>query len=323
MKIWYDACTGKHVRYGVALAKHLRNRGHEIILTTRKHPDTIKLANKLGEKPIIAGKYNPETLVTRLEESAKRILELLKLFKDDLPNVAIAHQSVELCRIAFGLKTPIILTADTPYAEAVNRLTIPLADTLIFSKAIPTHVFQKYGAQKIKQFNGVDEVAWIQNFQPSKEHKFAKQLIVVRQLETRASYVNSKSDVTEKIAAKLRKLGNVLFIPRFETKEQRDFMDTAELVAHADLFVGAGGTIAREAALQGTPAIVLSELGQTYVNEYLADAGFPLFITPTSKVLPVAKKHVGKKWDVKKKLANLENPVKVIENILAKGQLQV
>jgi hypothetical protein len=32
--------------------------------------------------------------------------------------------------------------------------------------------------------------------------------------------------------------------------------------------------------------------------------------------LPLAKKHLGKKWDVKEKLAKLENPVNVLEKLI-------
>ena len=116
MRIWYDACTGKHTRYGAAIGKRLRESGHEFIFTTREHPDTIPLAKILGEKPIVVGKYDPSTLTSRLEESAERIIEFAKLFENNPPDIAIAHQSVELCRTAFGLGIPIILTADTPHA---------------------------------------------------------------------------------------------------------------------------------------------------------------------------------------------------------------
>ena len=62
MKIWYDACTGKHMRYGAAIAKRLRKSGHEVIFTTREHPDTLALARILGENPIVVGKYSPQSL---------------------------------------------------------------------------------------------------------------------------------------------------------------------------------------------------------------------------------------------------------------------
>ena len=106
MRIWYDACTGKHMRYGAAIAKRLRKSGHEVIFTTREHPDTLALAHILGETPIVVGKYSPATLFSRLEESAARIIKFSKLFRDNPPEIAIAHQSVELCRTAFGLLLP-------------------------------------------------------------------------------------------------------------------------------------------------------------------------------------------------------------------------
>ena len=49
MKIWYDACTGKQVRYGIAILNRLRALGHKVMLTTRDHKDTLPLAELLKE----------------------------------------------------------------------------------------------------------------------------------------------------------------------------------------------------------------------------------------------------------------------------------
>ncbi len=168
MKVWYDACTGKHTRYGTAIGKRFRKSGYEFIFTTREHPDTVALAKILGEKPTVVGKYNPSTLTSRLKESAERVIEFSKLFKDDRPDIAIAHQSVELCRTAFGLGIPIILTADTPHALATNRLTIPFAHTVVVSEALPKSFTRAYCAKNVVSFKGVDEVAWIKDFKPTK-----------------------------------------------------------------------------------------------------------------------------------------------------------
>jgi predicted glycosyltransferase len=141
-------------------------------------------------------------------------------------------------------------------------------------------------------------------------------------METAAAYALEKTDVTSKIARQLTSLGNVLFLPRYDKTEKegftvpKEFVDSASLVSNADLVVSVGGTIAREAALQGVPSIVISEFGLTYVNKYLSDREFPLFITSASKVFTMAKAYLGKKWDVKEKLARLENPVDVIEKII-------
>ena len=321
MKIWYDACTGKHMRYGTAIGKRLRESGHEFIFTTREHPDTIPLAKILGEKPIVVGKYNPSTLTSRLEESAERIIKFSKLFKDNPPDIAIAHQSVELCTTAFGLGIPIILTADTPYAFAVNRLTIPFAHTVVVSEALPKSFTRAYCAQKVVSFKGVDEVAWIKDFKSTKIAGLKKPLIVVRQIESKAVYAQGKKDLAKSIAEKLGEIGNVHLIQRYNEKGAAfgvtdEFVDSANLVANADLVVSYGGTIAREAALQGVPSIAISDMAKTYVNRYLAQKDFPLYITTERGVLGYAKKYLGKRFDVQGKLAELENPVDVIEKIV-------
>jgi predicted glycosyltransferase len=320
VRIWYDACTGKHVRYGAAIAKRLRRSGHEVVFTTREHPDTLALARVLGEEPIVVGKYSPASLYSRLEESANRIIQFSKMFRNNPPDVAISHQSVELCRTAFGLGIPIVLTADTPYAKAVNKLTIPFAAVLVVSEALPQRFLAKYCPDSIVRFKGVDEVAWIKDLKPPRNSELKKPLIVVREFETKAAYALGKSDLAVEIAEKLKVLGNVLLLKRYSDTGKREFVDSARVVANADLVVSAGGTIAREAALQGVPSIVVSEVGRTYVNTYLARKGFPIFITDARKLQSYAKRYIGKKIDVSARLAQLDNPVDIIEK--AAMQLQ-
>ena len=57
-------------------------------------------------------------------------------------------------------------------------------------------------------------------------------------------------------------------------------------------------------------------MAKTYVNTYLTKKGFPLFATTERGVLAYAKKFLGKKFDVQRKLAELENPVDVIEKVV-------
>jgi predicted glycosyltransferase len=308
------------VRYGAAIAKRLRRSGHEVVFTTREHPDTLALARVLGEEPIVVGKYSPASLYSRLEESANRIIQFSKMFRNNPPDVAISHQSVELCRTAFGLGIPIVLTADTPYAKAVNKLTIPFAAVLVVSEALPQRFLAKYCPDSIVRFKGVDEVAWIKDLKPPRNSELKKPLIVVREFETKAAYALGKSDLAVEIAEKLKVLGNVLLLKRYSDTGKREFVDSARVVANADLVVSAGGTIAREAALQGVPSIVVSEVGRTYVNTYLARKGFPIFITDARKLQSYAKRYIGKKIDVSARLAQLDNPVDIIEK--AAMQLQ-
>jgi hypothetical protein len=324
MRVWYDACTGKHIQYGTAIAKRLRQNGYEVTLTTRKHPDTLPLAEVLNEKFIVVGRYSPESLIARLEEGARRQLKFCRLFEKKAPRVAISHGSVDQCRVAFGLGLPVISTIDAPHADAVNRLTLPLSNYIVVSKAIPTKVLQSYiSTDKIVSFEGVDEVAWIKGFKTRVHYDFGKPLIVVRQLEEKAVYARKIIDLAL-LAKKLSRLGKVVFLSRYQRKSvtnlivPKGFVDSASLVAEADLFVGVGGTITREAALQGTPAIIVDVFRNQYVNEFLASKGFPIFRVRPSEVMKVAKESLSRKCDVKHLLDKLDNPVDIIASIVEK-----
>ena len=160
-------------------------------------------------------------------------------------------------------------------------------------------------------------------FKPSKIYGVKRPLIVVRQIEARAVYAQGKPDLAGVIAKQLSVLGNVHFIQRYNEEGKTfgvkaGFEDSANLVANSDLVVSYGGTIAREAALLGVPSIAISDMAKTYVNQYVAKKGFPLFITTEQGVLGYAKKFLGKRFDVQSKLAELENPVDVIEKVVEK-----
>ena len=292
-----------------------------MILTTREHPDTLSVMNTLGERFEIVGKYDPTSLSTRFRASIERELRFYEMFKNDNPHVAISHGSVELCRTAFGLGVQNICTGDTTYTKA-NWLIVPLADTLLISKAIPKRIYQRFGAKNIVQFDGVDEVAWVRSSDQEENRRFEHPLIIVRQSEFRASYMKGK-DVMINIAKKLTSLGNVLFLPRYKKEKieglivQEGFVDSLSLVREADLVIGVGGTITREAALQGTPSIVVPILGWTHVNNFVSKKGFPLFKVKPPDILKYAKKYLGRRTDVSEMLVKLENPVDVITTLIS------
>jgi predicted glycosyltransferase len=203
----------------------------------------------------------------------------------------------------------------------VNRLTIPFAHTVIVSEALPKSFTGTYCAQRVVPFKGVDEVAWIKGFKPATMPEVKKPLIVLRQIETKAAYAKGKQDNHKTVAEKLAELGNVHIVGRYNEGEQEFgektvFEDTASLVANADLVVSYGGTISREAALQGVPSIAILDMAKTPVNTYLAKRDFPLFITTEDKLLGLAKKYLGKRFDVTIKLAELENPVDLIAKVV-------
>ena len=309
------------MRYGAALARALEKNDHEIVFTTRKHPDTLPVAEFSKQQYVAVGRYNPKTSLTRVKSGALRQLKLCELFKDNPPIVAISHGSPDLCRVAFGLKIPIITTVDTPYAEEVHRLTIPYSKYIVASEAIPRKTLQKYNIDgKLVSFKGVDEIAWIKDAQPKIKYDFGKPLIVVREIEAKATYSKEKLDLLP-LAKQLTKLGKVVYLARYQRRRIEgiivpQYIDSVSLVSQADLFVGVGGTITREAALQGTPSIIIKVFSDQYVNDFLIKKGFPIFKTKTKNAFKLAKKIVGRRCDVERLLWDLENPVGTISDVI-------
>ena len=324
MKIWYDSCTGKHVRYANAIAKRLKHK-HEMILTARKHPDIIPLIEMLGiaDEFKVIGEYLPYSLYDRLYGGLVRSAHLASMIKYDNPDLLICHQSVDACRTAFGLEIPIICTADSPQAVAVNKLTVPLTDKMIISKAIPSSLYYDYGAKSITTFNGVDEVAWIND--PASDVKFAKPLIVIRQAELKASYLSGTihgpltNDIMSDVASECKKFGGTLLFLSRGYEESHNFIDSLSLAESADVFVGIGGTMSREFALKGVPTIVINQITEKtkvreYVNEYLSEKDFPLFFANDVKdAIELVEEHIGKRRDVSSLVRKITNPVDIIE----------
>ena len=337
MRVWLDACTGKHVRYATAIARELRARGHDVVLTTREHPDTVALAEALGEDFLVVGRYHPGDRAGKLLESARRTSLLARLFSDEAvrPDVAICHQSVELCRVAFGLGVPIVCTSDSPHAVAVGRLTVPLVDVLVLSSALPAEPYLAMGAKRVERFDGVDEVAWARRPELGTGAGVRELLegldgpvIVVREEEHGAAYARGRGLMWE-IALALRDLGSVVFLPRYGRPPHlpdgiivpEGFVDGFSLVGEADLVLGVGGTLCREAALQGTPTIIIPYLGsRMHVNAFLAEKGFPIHeLEPEPEaVLRRASELIGRRRDVSGLLARLEDPIGLIAG-LAEG----
>src|ERR687888_29945 len=143
MKIWFDILTPKQVMFFKPAVDLLQRSGHQLLCTGRGH----------GE----AGKYE------KLRENANRIFELAYIIKEFEPNIAITFSSPEGARVAFGLGIRHIGFNDSPHAEAVAKLTIPLMNHLFCPWVIPYSAWINFGISKnnITRYRALDPVAWI------------------------------------------------------------------------------------------------------------------------------------------------------------------
>ena len=90
---------------------------------------------------------------TKLEASIDRIEKIFKKIKTFSPDIVISFCSPEAARISFGLGIKHIAFCDSPHADAVMRLTLPLIQKLLILTLFQKMNFLDMGLIKKILFN--------------------------------------------------------------------------------------------------------------------------------------------------------------------------
>jgi len=300
VKILIDTLTPKQCMLFSKVSERLRRMGHQVILTTREYREVTQLLRMKGIEAVVVGKHGGGKLPDKLEASVKRTLLLTSRMKKEKPDVAISFSSPETARVAFGLGIPHVCVNDSPHAEAVAKLTIPLSDRLLTPKVIPKRAWMRFGieAKKIIQYNALDPWAWLKDFQPNQNVLTqlgldkSRRIMTFRTEETFAAYLLGKAARTPIIIPIIKKLverfsdSQAVVVPRYEAQAGalkrilgrrvvvcESVIDAASLLSFTSVFVGAGGTMTTEAALLGVPTISCYPAKPPLVHKHLIEQG--------------------------------------------------
>jgi predicted glycosyltransferase len=271
----------------------LHNSGHEVLSTSRKYREAVELARIKKLDLTFVGSHGGADRYNKLREGARRTYELAKVVKQFGPDVAVTFSSPEGSRVAFGLGIRHIGFNDSPHAEAVAKLTIPLTSKLYCPWVIPRYAWSGYGIAKknIVHYRALDPAAWLKhhNDDDIQEVKQERKMILLRLEESKASYIADKKINTikmiDRFVDELWQSANIVVLCRYKdqiadiesrygNKVQvlRNVVEGTNLIKSTQLFVGAGGTMTAEAALLGKPTISIAPI-QFYVEKYLIRSG--------------------------------------------------
>ncbi|KFM17941.1 Lipid-A-disaccharide synthase related glycosyltransferase protein [Marine Group I thaumarchaeote SCGC AAA799-P11] len=162
MKIWIDILTPKQLLFSEPIIEKLGKK-HEILCTSREYGEVKKLAKIRRINLIFIGKHGGKNKTSKLEASIDRMNKITKKIKQFSPDLTISFASPEAARISFGLGVKHIAFCDSPHADAVMRLTIPLIQKLLIPKIISKKEFTKYGieSKNIISYNSIDAAVTI------------------------------------------------------------------------------------------------------------------------------------------------------------------
>jgi uncharacterized protein len=317
MRLWIDLANSPHVPFFKALAKRFTSLGHEIETTAREFAETVSLAREAGFQPHIIGVHGGRAVSAKAGTFMSRAWTLGGWARPRKFDLAISHNSYSqiLAARALGIKTVTLM--DYEYQPA-NHLAFRLTSRIIVPTSFPTKRLRRYGAsvEKVRRYHGTKEDVYLADFQP--DPLFAAQLcelganadnvlVLMRPPAHDALYHRFQNELFDEALEMLLTNQNVqvILLPRneaqrslYERKASQHLivpavpLDGANLIAVSDLVISAGGTINREAAALGVPAVSLYAGKWAAVDEELVKEGRLRHISNATELrsLPIAKK---------------------------------
>ena len=315
---WIDVLTPKQAMFTSKLAPKLESSGFDVEITTRKYREAEELAKRLGLNARPVGRHGGGSLRGKLEASIERMMLLTKLASELRPDVLVSFASVEAARVAYGLGIPQLILCDSPHAEAVVRLTVPLAQKLLTPWVIPKDAWTCYGIseERIIHYRALDPWVWLKDLKDGSEKILEElgldsslPLVVCRVAESRAAYLLGDAPEVGVAPRILRLLStleedfNLVVVPRYESQisELRrlvgsrgvvlDYViDGPRLLKNCSVFIGSGGTMNTEAALLGVPTLTYFPHKPYIIQRFLMDWGLVYGASKPEKLVEMVRR---------------------------------
>ena len=340
MKIWIDILTPKQLLFSEPIIEKLGQK-HDILCTSRQYNEVTKLAKIRHFDLIFVGKHGGGDKKSKLKASIERIEKLSKKIKKFEPDVVISFGSPEAARISFGLGIKHVMFCDSPHANAVMRLTLPLIQKLLIPYVIPKKEFSKFGINEkdIVQYKAIDAVVTMQRkinqniISPFKNNN--KKNILIRVEEEEAAYTSKSSKIIPiiKKIANDYKDENIIVLGRYtqqiinlqkimgkKIKVIKMSFDGKYLLNDTDVFIGSGGTMTAESALMGIPTISYNAV-PNIIENFLVKKSLVKRETNPKKVSNEIKRIFARKNDqnqkrAKKVVKQMEDPIEKLIKII-------
>src|SRR5258706_1513869 len=317
MRIWIDLANSPHVPFFRALIPEFVARGHQVEITARDFAQTVELAMIAGLTPHVIGGHGGASITGKAGNLIGRASGLRKWGRDRGFDLAVSHNSYAHIAAAAALGIKSVTLMDYEHQPA-NHLAFRLASRVVVPRAFPAAELKKYGAstRKVKRYEGTKEDVYLADF--ASDPEFAETLlqlgiasddvlVVARPPAREALYHRFENELFDELLENLstRAQVKIVLLPRSEGQRAdyearklanlimpRKALDGANLIAAADLVVSAGGTMNREAAPLGIPAVSIYAGKWAAIDQELVDEGRLQRISAREEIdaLRVAKK---------------------------------
>lgn len=277
MKVWIDLANSPHALVFEPVAASLEQRGAQILVTVRDHAQTLDLARERWPGAKVIGGPSPGGRLAKAAGIGARVRTLRSWARRERPDVCLSHNSYAQLAAARSLSIPAVTAMDYEHQPA-NHLAFRCARRVLAPAALPVATLRRQGASKAKlvRYPGLKEQLYLSRFEPDPSVARSlgvgpdRTLVVARTAPAGAAYHGGENPLlaeTLKLLAAQPEVTSVVLARHPEQAHAtralglpdvivpEETIDALSLVSTADLFIGAGGTMTREAALLGVPTV--------------------------------------------------------------------
>jgi hypothetical protein len=314
VRVWIDLANSPHPLLFAPIARRLENDGHEVHVTVRDNAQTLQLTRERWPDAELIGGPAPPGRPAKARAIAARVRAMMRWARERGVDVALSHNSYAQVVAARALRLPVVTAMDYEHQPA-NHLAFRLADRILLPSALPPELVRRQGAtpRKVVVYPGLKEELYLGDFEPDPGVVEAAgvppgggPLVVTRTPPAGASYHRMENDpYYEGLRAICGDGARCVILPRHP--EQRDQLvrldlpgaviparaiDSRSLMYVADLVIGAGGTMTREAALLGVPTASVYAGGLPAVERALESDGRLRRVSSPADLAPVTRRAI-------------------------------
>jgi uncharacterized protein len=277
VRAWIDVSNSPQVPFFRPLIALLRERGHDVSVTTREYAQTTELLSLHGvEHEVVGPRHGGARAFGKARAMGGRLRALRRYARGRDFDIALSHASHELPMVARSLGIPSSYAFDYEFARVQHGFGCRAAHRVVVPDAIPQDRLNGLGARaaKVRRYPGLKEEYYLHGFVPDAgvlshlgvagEHI----LVVVRTPPDVSLYHREANPLFGDVLERLGRDPAVRAVVLPRTAEQRaeivgrelpsivvpeHAVDAQSLVALSDLVVSAGGTMNREAVALGIP----------------------------------------------------------------------
>ena len=148
MRVWVDISNSPQVPFFRPLLRLLRERGHDVTVTTREYAQTLELLDQAAIPHAVVGPAHGGARASRKARAMAGRLQALRSFaKGRGFDIALSHASHELPLTARLLGIPSAYTFDYEYARLQHGLGCRAATRVTVPEAIPADRLAVLGAR--------------------------------------------------------------------------------------------------------------------------------------------------------------------------------